>query len=151
MFARRTLTAALITAATATALAAPAASAATSTSDTPADGVGSGAYAVSESGTCSAKSWYHVSAGMSHDVVAGKHSRITVDAGILKNRAGQTWSWELFHNGERFAAGTAQTAPRGSFTVRRKTADRTGVDRIRLRATSARTGETCSGLVLLPL
>lgn len=136
-----TLTVAAATAAAAFALAAPAASAAS-----PLDGVGTTSYAVAKTGTCSGHSWYDLAA------TPDGEGRIKVKAGVDSNRAGQSWSWQLLDNGEHFAGGIAETvAPRGSFTVQRRTADQVGVDRIRLRATNPRTGETCSGSVLLPV
>ena len=108
----------------------------------PASAIGGGD-AVITTGTCS---------GSSDWELKGKHDdgRLEIEAQVDSNRVGQTWSWRLLDNGVRFAAGTATTtAPSGSFTVERRTADRAGVDTIRLRASNARTGETCVGTLRL--
>lgn len=110
----------------------------------PLDGTGDTAYATSTTGHCSGRSSYQVS-------VAG--STVTdvlqVTATVDGTRAGQKVSWQLLHNGVRFASGTATTGdPSGDFTVRRRTNDVLGADTLRLLTTDLRTGETCDGVVL---
>ncbi len=95
---------------------------------------------VRAAGACSATSHWTLKA--KHD-----NGRIEVEAQVDSNRAGQTWRWSLLDGSTVVARGTAQTtAPSGSFSVVRRTANRPGTDVIGLRATGPR-GETCSGTV----
>ncbi len=148
MFRCTTLTAALVVGAAA--LATPAAATASTppalpSTGTPLDGAGAGSYAVGQDGECSGRSRYHLSAAPTSD------GHVVVTAGVDSNQAGQSWSWRLLDDHERFASGTSATvAPTGAFTVRRRTVNRLGPDAIELRATNPHTGETCHGLVLLP-
>jgi hypothetical protein len=103
----------------------------------------SGGADVRSSGVCSAHSTWKLKA-------KPDNGRIEVEAEVDANRVGQKWAWRLSDDGTRFASGTAvTTAPSGSFTVHRVTANRVGVDRIGLRATNAATGEVCAGTVSL--
>lgn len=75
--------------------------------------------------------------------------RLAVEAEIDTNRAGQTWTWRLSDNGTQFASGTSTTtAPSGSFSIRRITANRAGADTVRIVVTRGAT--TCRGAVTLP-
>ncbi len=80
--------------------------------------------------------------------VGPEDGRLEVEGEIDSNRVGQSWAWQLVHNGALAASGTATTAaPSGSFTVRRLMANRAGVDTITLRARNQRSGELCVGTV----
>lgn len=137
----RTLATAAITTGSALALSAPAASA-----GTPLDGTGETSYASGKTGACSAHSLYDVSAAGSTE-----SDTIKVTAGVDSNRAAQSWSRQLLHNGVRFASGTATTQdPSGAFAIRRQTNNVLGADTIRFLATNPRTGESCDGLIVLP-
>ncbi len=136
-----TLALVAITAGGALALSAPAASAGTVP-----DGTGGTSYASGSTGTCSAQSVYKVGAAGSTE-----SDTIKVTGGVDSNRAASSWSWQLLHNGVRFASGTATTQdPSGAFTIRRQTNNLLGADTIRFVATNPRTGESCDGLVVLP-
>ena len=68
--------------------------------------------------------------------------RLEVEAEVDSNVNGQSWSWRLTHDGNGAGHGTAQTkGPSGSFSIHRRTGDRTGADTFRFRATHA--GEVC--------
>jgi hypothetical protein len=74
--------------------------------------------------------------------------RLEVEGQVDSNRAGQTWSWRIVHNGSISASGTRTTlAPSGSFTVRRTVLNRLGTDTITFRAQNTRSGEVCRGTV----
>src|SRR5690242_4017838 len=54
---------------------------------------------------------------------------IEVEGEVDSNRAGQTWTWSLTHNGTAAGSGTRKTAgASGSFEVRRVTGNRAGTD-----------------------
>jgi hypothetical protein len=79
------------------------------------------------------------------------------DAGILQveaevdvNRANRTFHWTIRDNGVLVRSGSATTtAPSGSFTVHRRIANRTGVDKVVFRARNAASGNSCAGSVSL--
>jgi hypothetical protein len=76
--------------------------------------------------------------------------RIEVEAEIDSNKAGQTWSWRLVHNGSLSAKGSATTAgASGSFTVRRLVANLSGDDTLRFRAVNPGNDEVCRGRVVV--
>ena len=102
-----------------------------------------GGAGIRAAGLCSAHTTWKLQA--KHDN-AGLELEAEVDSG----RVGQTWAWSLTDNSRRVAAGSAKTiGPSGSFAVSRFTADRSGTDRVSLRATNAATGQSCSGVVVL--
>ncbi len=71
---------------------------------------------------------------------------IGVEFEVDSNRARQRWNWSLAQNGTRIAAGTRTTArPSGSFSVERRTANRSGVIVFVGRAVNRATGEVCRG------
>ena len=73
---------------------------------------------------------------------------LEVEAEVDSNRVGQTWRWQLVHNGTASATRTAvTTAPSGSFEVRRVVANLGGPDTFTFRATNASSGERCVGRV----
>jgi hypothetical protein len=95
---------------------------------------------VRASGPCATGTW-KMTAKVDDGVVA-------VEAEIDTNRVGQTWSWRLTDNGKTFATGSSKTtAPSGSFTVRRTTANLPGTDTLRL--TAAKGATVCHGVVAL--
>ena len=103
---------------------------------------GGGGAGIRAAGLCSAHTSWKLKA--KHD-----NARIELEAEVDSGRVGQTWAWSLTDNGS-VAAGSAKTiGPSGSFSVSRFTADRSGTDRVSLRATNAATGQSCSGLVVL--
>jgi hypothetical protein len=74
------------------------------------------------------------------------NGRIEVEYEVDSNRVGQVWTVGLTDNNVRVFSGQRRTlAPSGSFTVRVLTADRSGIDVIRSRATFG--GRVCSGAV----
>lgn len=98
---------------------------------------------VRRSGQCSMSSTWKLKA-------KPDNSALQVEFEVDQNRVGQTWQVVLTDNGTRFFAGNATTtAPSGSFSVERRTADLAGTDRIVAKATNPATGETCRGAVTL--
>ena len=80
--------------------------------------------------------------------VGPEDGRLEVEGEIDSNRAGQTWSWRILHNGSTSAHGTRTTkAPSGSFEVRRVLVNLRGTDTVTFRAYNARTREFCTGSV----
>ena len=74
------------------------------------------------------------------------NGRLEVEYEVDQNVNGQTWRVRMFHNGERFFAGTRTTqAPSGSFSVRRVVDDVSGTDIVRARARNPKTEELCTG------
>jgi hypothetical protein len=74
--------------------------------------------------------------------------RLEVEGEVDSNRNGQSWNWQILHNGQVVQRGTAQTAgPSGSFSIERRVADAAGVDRIGWRAVNPASGQTCLGNV----
>ncbi|MEP6798283.1 MAG: hypothetical protein ABI890_09055, partial [Lapillicoccus sp.] len=79
------------------------------------------------------------------------NGRLQVEFQVDSNVVGQTWSVTLGDNGARVFSGTRMTvAPSGSFTVAKKIANRAGADRIVAKAMNAASGETCTGMVVIP-
>jgi hypothetical protein len=73
-----------------------------------------------------------------------ENGRIEVEGEIDSNRRGQTWSWQMRHNGDLTARGSKTTRGRsGSFEVRRVVVNLRGADRLTFRATYR--GQVCSG------
>ena len=94
---------------------------------------------IRRTGSCSGASDWKLKA-------APDDGRLEVEFEVDSNVNGQTWTWRLFHNGDRVAAGTSTTtAPSGSFEVERRVPNAAGVDTLRFRAINARTGEVCAG------
>jgi hypothetical protein len=94
---------------------------------------------VRSNGGCSGSAVWKLKA--KHD-----NSNVEVEYEVDSNRSGQTWTVRLKDNGERFFAGKLTTAgASGSFTVHKLTADRTGDDVIRARATHG--NQVCHGKV----
>lgn len=78
--------------------------------------------------------------------VSPDDNRIEVEFEVDSNVNGQTWRVKVFQNGSRVFRGTRVTsAPSGSFTVRKRVTDTSGVDRFRARASNPVTSETCLG------
>jgi hypothetical protein len=94
---------------------------------------------VATSGSCSQRGVFTLKA--KHDDAA-----IEVEYQVDTNRAGQAFHVRLTDNGTVFLDRTVTTtAPSGSFTVNKRTADRAGADVIRARAVSGT--NTCGGSV----
>jgi hypothetical protein len=103
----------------------------------PAQASGSGG--VAAHGTCSNGATWNLKAKHDNSVIEWEFE---VDA----NRNGQVWSVKVTDNGATVFSGNRTTvAPSGSFTVERRTANRSGPDVIRARAT--RGAAVCSGKV----
>lgn len=76
-----------------------------------------------------------------------RDGRIETEFEVDSNRNGQRWTVRITDNGVLVHAGTATTvAPSGSFEVRRKLANRAGVDRVQAVATNPATGERCTAI-----
>lgn len=104
-------------------------------------GPASAADRVVKTGSCSAASDWKFKA--SHD-----DGRIEVEFEVDSNRVGQAWNWRITDNGALVSRGTARTtAPSGSFTVQRRTADRAGIDLLQARAVNPANGETCTATI----
>jgi hypothetical protein len=99
----------------------------------------SGGGAVTKSGSCSQQGVFTLKA--KHDDGA-----LEVEYEVDTNRAGQTFAVRLSDNGTVFLQRTVTTtAPSGSFTVSKRTANRAGSDVIRARAVSG--SNVCGGSV----
>jgi hypothetical protein len=109
----------------------------------PAASAKGGAGAVTASGACSASSHWKIKA-------KPDNARNEVELEIDSNRNGQTWAVRITDNGAQIFAGSRVTLPpSGSFSVRKLTANRAGVDHFVGTAKNARTGETCTARVNL--
>ena len=74
--------------------------------------------------------------------------RIELEGEIDSNRAGQSWTWRIRHNGTLSAGGTSVTrGPSGSFEVERRMADLAGTDLFVLRGVNRASGERCRGTI----
>ncbi len=100
-----------------------------------------GGSAVTKSGSCSERGVFTLKA--KHDDAA-----IEVEYEVDTNRSGQTFNVRLTDNGTVILSRTVTTtAPSGSFTVSKRTANRAGSDVIRARAVSG--ANVCGGSVTL--
>jgi hypothetical protein len=96
---------------------------------------------VSSSGACAGGGVYKLKA--KHD-----HALIQVEYEVDTNRVGQVWAVRITDNGATIYSGTVKTtAPSGSFTIHKATANRTGTDTIRAHATMGT--HSCGGTVAL--
>ena len=76
--------------------------------------------------------------------LSNENGRIETELEIDQNRVGRVWTVAITDNGATIFRGSrTTTAPSGSFTVRRVTANRAGTDRFIAVARAARTGEVC--------
>src|SRR5262245_44545404 len=92
-------------------------------------------------GSCSGSANWELQA--KHD-----EGRMQVEGEVDANHNGQTWRWQIRHNGSVSARGSATTAGRsGSFSVERRVVDLSGTDRIVFRAVRPATGQVCRGVV----
>ncbi|MEP1125267.1 MAG: hypothetical protein ABJH68_15385 [Ilumatobacter sp.] len=67
---------------------------------------------------------------------------------VDSNRNGQTWNVRITDNAAAVVTGARKTvAPSGSFTVRGRTANRSGQDAFVAKATNPATGETCTARI----
>jgi len=74
--------------------------------------------------------------------------RLEVEGEVDSNRSGETWRWQIRHDGSLSAHGVRQTAGRsGSFSVERKIVNLRGTDRVVFRAVRTNTGEVCRGVI----
>jgi hypothetical protein len=97
--------------------------------------------AVVHTGSCSASSDWKLK-------VSPDDGRLEVEFEVDQNRNGQTWNVVLKHNGTTFFSGQrTTTAPSGSFSVTKRTANAAGTDTIVGRASNPKTGEVCRGAV----
>jgi len=120
-----------------TALALPLAAAAV-LATAPAASASGGGGGVRASGSCS---------GTSHWTLKAKadNGRLEVEFQVDTNRVGRSWNVHITDNGTGIFTGTRVTqAPSGSFTVRKLTANRAGVDHLVATARNAASGEMCT-------
>jgi hypothetical protein len=97
---------------------------------------------VERRGSCTGASEWKVKVGP-------EDGGLEVEAEVDTNRVGQSWRWQLVHNGTASVTRTAVTkAPSGSFEVRRALANLGGTDTVTFRATNPSSGERCVGRVL---
>jgi hypothetical protein len=76
--------------------------------------------------------------------LGNENGRISTELEIDLNRVGRVWTVAITDNGTTIFRGVrTTTAPSGSFTVRRVTANRAGTDRFIAVARAAGTGEVC--------
>jgi hypothetical protein len=100
-----------------------------------------GGHGVSSKGACTNGGHFKLKA--KHD-----DGRIEMEYEVDSNRAGQVWAVRITDNGAVVVKRLATTAGRsGSFTIRKRIADRTGPDKIRAHATFK--NHTCRGTVKL--
>lgn len=107
---------------------------------TPGSGAASGDDEVRRSGSCSASATWQLRAR------EGDDGRIEVRGEVDHTASGQTWTWQIKHDGSVSASGRATTSS-GSFGVRRSLVDLAGVDRCVFRAVRVKTGEVCRGVI----
>jgi hypothetical protein len=101
----------------------------------------SGSDAVKAHGTCTNGATWKLKA--KHD-----DARIQWEFEVDTNRAGQVWSVRVTDRGTTVFAGKRTTvAPSGSFSVERRTSNRSGADVV--RATATRRTASCSAKVVL--
>lgn len=89
-------------------------------------------------GACSGLSGWRLS-------VARDGGSLSVRLAVRGGRAGQRWNVFMDHNGNGFFAGHRISRSRGFWEVRRRVANRPGIDTIRFGAHNVATGETCRG------
>jgi hypothetical protein len=90
-------------------------------------------------GSCSAAADWKLKA-------SPEDGRIEVEGEVDSNQKGQTWKWQLLHNGSVTARGTATTTgPSGSFDVERTVVNLSGDDQLKFRARNPKSDETCVG------
>jgi hypothetical protein len=89
-------------------------------------------------GACSGLSGWRLS-------VARDGSSMRVRLAVRGGRAGQRWNVFMDHNGNGFFAGHRISGSGGFWAVRRRVANRPGIDTIRFGAHNVATGETCRG------
>lgn len=76
--------------------------------------------------------------------LSDENGRIETELEVDQNRVGRLWTVAITDNGTTIFRGQrTTTAPSGSFTVRRITANRVGTDRFVAVARASRTGEVC--------
>ncbi len=74
------------------------------------------------------------------------NSSLELEFEVDSNVSGQSWYVQIRQNSSRIFTGTRVTqGASGSFTVRRRPSDSTGVDKFVAKATNPSTGETCVG------
>lgn len=76
--------------------------------------------------------------------LSNENGRIETELEVDQNRVGRLWTVAITDNGATIFRGRrTTTAPSGSFTVRRITANRVGTDRFIAVARAVGTGEVC--------
>ena len=88
-----------------------------------------------KSGMCSAGAWWELS-------LEREFGTLEVDMDIERARAGERWTFTLTHNGKAKKAVRMVADYEGDVDAQWFLRDRTGVDRITVKATSA-SGQTC--------
>ena len=110
--------------------------------------LGSAAPALAKGGGHDVRSSHSCSTGIIKLKAKHDDGRIEVEAEVDTNRNGQVWSVKLVDNGVTAFSGRRTTvAPSGSFSVEKRIPNRSGVDRITVRAT--RGSVVCSTSVSL--
>ncbi len=101
------------------------------------------------SGPCTAGSTWDIKA----NAKSGDPGTIDVSFRISSHEGGQTWDWTLtdrgFHRSDVVASGEDTAASNGKLDVKQTIPNPLGPDLIRLDATNAATGETCTGHVVV--
>jgi hypothetical protein len=76
--------------------------------------------------------------------------RLRVEGEVDANHRGQTWRWQILHDGDVSFRGRKTTSgSSGSFDVERRVVDSPGEDRIGWRAVNVRSGQRCHGHVAI--
>jgi hypothetical protein len=89
------------------------------------------------SGVCSGRSHWTLELDIEH--------RIEADFEGRTRRAGQTWRIVMRHGKSVVFSGARTTENDGDFEVDKTMRNRSGTDRVSVRAVNARTGEVCKG------
>jgi len=90
---------------------------------------------IGKTGSCSAGAWWELS-------LEREFGTLEVDMDIERARAGERWTFTLTHNGKAKKAVRMVADYEGDVDAQWFLRDRTGVDRITVKATSA-SGQTC--------
>ena len=98
--------------------------------------LGSAAPALARGGGHDVRSSHSCGTGIIKLKAKHDDGRLEVEAEVDPNRNGQVWTVKLVDNGVTAFSGNRTTvAPSGSFSVEKRIPDRSGVDRITVRAT----------------
>ncbi len=93
--------------------------------------------------TCSGRSHWRLAVRVESPGV------LWVRVSLKGGRPGQRWNIYMDDNGTGFFAGSRISGEHGSVVIIRRTADRAGLDRVRMAARNIATSETCRGRVVV--